>query len=248
MALVAIGRIRDALATFDSIAHVSGVPEAALQAAQWRVLPHALGLEGFDGGEAEQGRDALREMAAQPSVRAAALWTLAVDAYRRGDPGEGQRRLQRLRLEHPDRDDLILFIEALHEEALGRPERAIAITGATLPHQADEAREPFLRSALFLQRARWQEQIGGSPERELIWYENSDLRGWAEGPAAQAGEIDWALANYARLRLARLPTDRRMRTRVCRGLDLVVSTWADADATLAAARAEALQLWTDLCQ
>jgi hypothetical protein len=245
---VALGRIDDALETFDLVAASSGSPRSRLQAAQWRVVPVALGLVGFPAALADEGRALLEALSADSSVRAAAEWTLAVDAYGRNEPLEGQRHLAAIKAAAPSRIDLIAFIDALQQEALDRPDRALRITDSIVPYWAEGALEPFLRSALFLKRGSWRVADGqGDPASEWSWYQNSDLRGWAEGPTAQAGEIDWALANHARLRLAGL-VQRRARARTCVQLELLTMQWAHADAPFVEVRDGASRRWRDQCR
>jgi predicted Ser/Thr protein kinase/tetratricopeptide (TPR) repeat protein len=223
LALVALGRLADALARFDSAAALFGTPTARLEALEWRVLPGALGMPGVPPAEVERARAALAVLRGPLASRAA--WALAVDAYARGDlptarasRGTGLRRLD-------------VLLSALDTAARGHPRAALALTETLLPtEESEQVGDPFARAVLHVRRAQWLEGSGrrDAAEREWLWYENSDFEGWLTGEV-EAAEIDWAFGTWARLQRARNALAAGDPARGCGYLDRVLELWRGAD-------------------
>src|SRR5437667_97659 len=85
VALVTLGAVGQALAQFDSAAALFGVPEAALEAVEWRVLPGAVGLRGVGRGGAPRRGTAPQRLAGHHRLGARAAWALAFAAQAQGD-------------------------------------------------------------------------------------------------------------------------------------------------------------------
>ncbi|HVH09023.1 MAG TPA: serine/threonine-protein kinase [Gemmatimonadales bacterium] len=162
-------------------------------------------------------------------------------AYARLVQGEGTRR------------PLASLLEADAVALSGRMAQALAITDTLTPLQADslgdpEVADPFFRTVLHLFRADWyvrRQDIDGA-ERELQWYQNTDMFGRPSGPP-QVGDVDWAFSTLARWRLATLlDRDRAGDERACRPYRQVARAWAHGNAPYAAradsARARAATL------
>ena len=75
-------------------------------------------------------------------------------------------------------------------------------------------------------------------EREWLWHDNADVVDWPTGPA-QAGDVDWALGTYARLRRGGLALERGDRRGGCGLIRRVQELWTRADAAFAPYRAAA---------
>ena len=203
VALVALGRPRQALAAFDSAALLFPRPtEAALQAAEWRVVPAALGLPGIAPTEREHGRSVLRELAADSVLGPRAAWALALDALTRGDSLEAASWRPRAAADAR----LGPLLDGAAEALAGRWQAALAASEPALAFDsAGRVPDPFHRAALHLLRGEWLERLDqpNEADRAWLWYENLDVIGWPSAEA-QAGEVDWALGTWARARRARL--------------------------------------------
>jgi len=163
LGLIGQGMIEDGIAAFDSAARRMEMPETAMQAAEWHVMPFALGLEGFSAGAAEHGERALEVLWNRPdtdvALKARAATALAVLADRRGEAdlrdtwsaqldslGPGTREMT----DRPSR-----FLAALSSAADGDYRTALDSTADDLAYDsAGLAMRPFLRSALYLKRER----------------------------------------------------------------------------------------------
>ncbi len=204
VALVTLGRPAEAQASFDSAATLFPAPrEARLQAAQWRVIPAALGVPGWNEGERERGRAALRDMIGDASLGGRAAWTLALDAHARRDTAEAARLGEAVAL--AGEDGLASMLRGMEHAARGDWKAALAATEPALAFDsAGRAPDSFLRAALHLQRGAWFERSGQAAEadRSWLWYENLDVVGWPSAEA-QPAEVDWALAAHARALRAR---------------------------------------------
>jgi tetratricopeptide (TPR) repeat protein len=249
LALVATGRYLPALAAFDEVAALSRASEAALQAAQWRVLPHALGLEAVPDAVVDSGVVALESLAADPAIADRAAWALAVHAYARGDVAGAQRRLRAIRARgDPASADLLLFLEALQRAAEGDVAGALDATATLVPYVSERGSEPFLRSAVYLTRGEWKRMIDPrAVPFEWLWHLNADLRGWPVG-LAQAGEIDWAFGTYARLLRARALFGARGRREACAELARLGELWEEVDAAYEPLHHETLTLLSERCR
>lgn len=237
VALVSLGRPLEALPLFDSAAALFPEPaEARLQAAEWRVLPPAMGAPGWSAAERDRGRGQLRAMAGDSALAARASWALAVDAYARGDSSEAKLWAERVRVSG-DRP-LLLLLTAMAAAARGNPSGALAASEPALAYDsAGHAPDPFLRSALHLMRGEWLERSAraADADRSWLWYENLDLRNWPDAEA-QPAEVDWSLGTYARALRARLAFAQGDRARGCALARRVEEVWREAEPAITAAR------------
>jgi tetratricopeptide (TPR) repeat protein len=234
VALVTLGRAAEAQAAFDSAAALFPDPrEARLQAAQWRVIPAALGVPGWSEEERERGRRALRAMRGDGLVGERAAWSLALDARARGDTAATGNYAE----------GLAALLNAMDSAAQGNWSGALAASEPALALDSAGRGDPFLRAALHLQRGAWLERAGrvADADRSLLWYENLDLVGWPSA-TAQAAEVDWALATYARTRRARLALASGERARGCAQAESVAEAWSGAEPAVAAAGRELADL------
>lgn len=207
------GQIDEGLASFDSAARRVETPETAAQAAEWAVIPYALGVEGFTAESAERGARALEAMWGEPGIdaqiRGRAATALALLADRQGNervrdewvarldslaavPGSGTGRPLR-------------FVSALGPASRGEYREALDRTAPDMAYDsAGLATRPFLRSALYLKRGEWYRELGmpDSAIASWLWHENTDLEGMVPPELVQAGEVDGALGASARLRTA----------------------------------------------
>jgi hypothetical protein len=249
VALVALGRPTAAQLSFDSAAGLfPDASEARLQAAEWRVIPSALGVAGWTERERERGRIALRAMLGDSSVRARAAWALALDAHARGDTAEARLRGQSVTLAGRE-EALALLLAGLGHAALGEWQAALAVTEPALAFDSTgHAPDPFLRAALHLQRGEWLERAGrpADADRSWLWYENLDVRGWPNAEA-QPAEVDWALASHARSRRARLALERGDLAEGCAHARRVADAWKEAEPAVASV-GRRLEAMTRVCR
>jgi tRNA A-37 threonylcarbamoyl transferase component Bud32 len=246
VALVALGRVRQALADLDSAARLTGSEELALQSAEWRVMLSALGLPGMDA-EAAAGRDALgRHTSGDGAIAARARWVLAIGAFATGDTAGGARWAAGLPTDSA--------FEALRHlaaafGAAARGDTAEALRRSRIPAQSaaeGALGDPLARAALHLARGSWlKTRDPADADRAWLWYENSDARGWPTGPP-QAAELDWALETWGRYLRATLAEEAGDRARGCALLPDVVRRWSSADPPYAAVRSRA-QALLDRC-
>jgi tetratricopeptide (TPR) repeat protein len=235
VALVALGRPAAAQVSFDSASALFHDPaEARLQAAEWRVIPSALGLAGWSAGQRERGRRTLRAITGDLPSHERAMWALAVDAYGRGDTTEATRLRDRV-IALGREGSLIMMLTGLWHAARGDWQAALVATEPALAFDsAGHAPDPFLRAALHLKRGEWLERLGRAidADRSWLWYENLDVRGWPHAEA-QPAEVDWALGTHARARRARLALERGSRAEGCALAWRVGEIWARAEPAVA---------------
>jgi hypothetical protein len=244
LALLAEGRVAAALERLDEAARVTGDPELAFQAAQWRVLLPALGVPGVLETERAAGRARIEQDG--DSARAArAHWTLLLDALARGTPdAEAHRR----GLDAVQRGDGLRALgEAFVLAAGGDTARAIAMTDSLRDHVlAGTVQDPLQRAVLFLRLGEW---LAGRQPRAADaawrWYENADLAGWPEG-YPQAAELDWALETFARYQRARLARESGAPTDACPVMSDAAQRWAGADPSYRPLRDD-LSAWMTAC-
>lgn len=235
LAFVALGRPAAALPAFDAAADLLATPAARVLAAQWRVLPAALGLPAPPQPEIERGRAVLRQAAAEPGTAAlAAAWTLAVDAYARHDPA-AQRWHARVR-----EPRLARLLDALRHGGAGRWRAALDASQPLLAHvERGEQADPFARSVLFLSRATWLDGLadydGAAAARR--WQENTDFDGWLT-TGVQPAEVDWALGMYARWRRGMDAIRHGDKADGCAALRRVLELWTEPEPGVAALVAE----------
>ncbi|MGH7514679.1 MAG: protein kinase domain-containing protein [Gemmatimonadales bacterium] len=238
VALMALGRPAAAFARFDSAVTLFPSPEeATLQAAEWRVIPAALGLPGVSDRVREDGRARLASLATGGGRLAyRAAWALAVDGFLRRDTVAMRR--WRVPRGPPDvgAEPLARLLEALEARARGEAE-AIGLTDPVL--EADSAGrqiDPFLRATAHLVRGEWLEEAGrlDLADRSWLWYENSDVVG-THDTEAQPADVDWALGAYAGARRATLALKRRDHARACALARRTLGFWAEPEPGMAAA-------------
>ncbi len=206
---VAQGMIPQGLAAFDSAAGRFETPETLAQAAEWAVIPYALGVEGFNAPDADRGQRMLEGLWQRADIdlriKVRAATALALLADRRGDEGlrdAWANRLESLGLEEgggtarPYR-----LASALGSAARGDYRGALDSTAEDyLAYDSvGLADRPFLRSALHLKRGEWYRALGmrDSAIASWLWHQNTDLEGMIPPPLIQAGEVDAALGPYA---------------------------------------------------
>jgi tetratricopeptide (TPR) repeat protein len=244
LGLVALGRIREALAALDSTARLTNSAELRLQAAEWRVVFPSVALPGVDSGSRAGGRDVLRDLATGSGSGAPrARWALAIDAFASGDTAAGRQWGAML----DPGDSTVAGLRALTAayQAAAEGDTAEALRRATLPSGLtvrDALGDPLARAVLQLARGAW--LAGADPkaaDRAWLWYENSDAMGWPVGPP-QAAELDWALETWGRYLRATRADAAGDRTRFCALVPDVVRRWEGADPSYAAVRSRAAQL------
>lgn len=236
VALVALGRWSAALVSLDSAALLFPDPrEARLQAAEWRVVPSALGVPGVDRSEQDRGRETLRTLASDPATAPRAAWALALDSYARGDTAAARAWSSRVRASPGDAARLLPLLAGLGHAARGRWADALAATEPALAFDsAGYAPDPFFRAALHLQRGEWLARLGRAAEadRAWLWYDNVDVRWWPEAEA-QPAEVDWALSTWARALRARLALGRESSAEGCGHARRAAEIWTEAEPPVA---------------
>jgi tetratricopeptide (TPR) repeat protein/tRNA A-37 threonylcarbamoyl transferase component Bud32 len=231
VALVALGRPAEGQRLFDSAAALFPAPgEARLQAAEWRLIPSALGAVGWSEAERQRGRASLRAISGDPAFRARAAWALALDAHARGDTTEARRLREGVDFSGQNQA-LVHLLTAWEQATRGDWQAAVAAAEPALAFDsAGHAPDPFLRAVLHLKRGEWLERSGRAAEadRSWLWYENLDLRGWPDAEA-QPAEVDWALATHARAQRARLALESGQAEAGCLQAGRVAEVWSDAE-------------------
>jgi tetratricopeptide (TPR) repeat protein/predicted Ser/Thr protein kinase len=250
LALLALGRIANALQQLDSAASFFGTREAALQAAEWRVIPAALGVAGIPEAEVERGRQRLGDFMADGGLGVRAAWALALDAYAGGDAEQGARWRAAVERARPDTSAVRLAqqLEAIEHAVRGRWDLALEISEPLLALDSAGLRggDPFSRAVLHWMRADWLDQLGRREEADASrrWYEHMIVTLWYTGEALP-DEIDWALGPHAEFLRGRVALERGDDEAVCRHMSRVARLWTDPDealrplAELARERAEA---------
>lgn len=240
VALVALGRVAQALQRFDSAAAVGTDPVFALQACQWRLLLPALGVPGIADAERTRARAAIARVPTSLAVRAG--WTLAVDAVARGDAGALTAARAALRGDDTTGTRLRTLIEGLELAAHDSLRAALARTDTLIvPAYVAMLGDPFARAVLYLERGRWLRRLD-DPGADAVWrwYENVSFEGsWPAGPA-KTGEIDWALETWGRHLRGTLARARRDERAVCTLLPEVAARWQGADSAYAVIQREAV--------
>lgn len=250
LALAALGREREAIRELDRAARPDDTA-ALLDAAEWRVLPAALGLAGASAADLPAGRARLEAAASgtsAPLQRARAAWALALLALREAD-SDGHARWRSVVEETPGADPLARHLRAAELAAAGRLEEGLdeaAPLGAVEP--GDTSRFPFLRAAIHLDRGTWHLRAGRPVEaaEAWIWSENSALDG-SPTSTLQGGEVDAALRPRARLLRAGALAASGREAEACALAERVLDGWSSAEEQFAPAIAEARRL-TEPCE
>jgi hypothetical protein len=243
LGLISQAHIRAALAQFDTVAIVSGAPAARVQAAEWRVVPYALDLEGFSTGEAGSGAGELTALYADtmlaPVLRARSAWAVAAFALHEDDRAALERWSARLDSIGPaaDADRLRRLLGAMRLAAAGEYDGALRMTEADLAYDSvGLGRRPFVRAALYFQRGMWKYAKGDlqGAIASWLWHENTDLEDLSP-LLVQAAEVDGAFGAWARVRIVRaasqLGGDRHLM--ICENAADVRRLWQDPDPELA---------------
>jgi hypothetical protein len=140
-------------------------------------------------------------MMGDSAVGGRAAWTLALDAWHRGDSAAARAFAYRL----SPRDTALRTILGAVDAGRHAPRQALDLTDPLrgVREEQNGLGEPFARAILHLRRAEWYDAIGEreNAERELRWHENSDFSGWLQGPI-QGAEVDWVAGAYVRVREA----------------------------------------------
>jgi tetratricopeptide (TPR) repeat protein len=255
VALVGLGRWAEAVETFDAVDAVIGTPASAVLTAQWRTVPHAIGLDAVPAASVAEGRRRLEALADDSLVGPRAAWSLAVSYYAEGDVAAAQRWVQHTRLSDSEHARLFQFLQALQREAIGDVAGALAMTDTMIPSDLVLADipvhlpvfDPFLRAVTYLARGRWERTLyGDTIPVAWRWHENSDFRGQFEA-LPQAAEIDWALRPYAHLLTARARLARGPSEPACRDLERIAHVWQGADAVFQPLLEETRTLLSERC-
>jgi len=129
--------------------------------------------------------------------------------------------------------DLKLVLNADSLAAAGRPRAALDLLDPMDVDAVARGVDPFFRTVVHLQRARWRARIGDieGARNELIWHEHTDVVGLPTG-LPQAAEVDWAFGTLARWRLARLldGAGNAEHGEACEAYAAVVRHWSQAPA------------------
>ena len=205
VALVALGRIREALPHFDSAAALFG-ERAVVEPAEWRLLLAALDLPPADSVEVTRGRATLERLAGGRAADPRAVWDLAVAAYAVGDTTTAARWTRAFRPATAEDSAAGRAFVALQRAARGRFADAVALARPLGWMDAEHLpRYPFLRALMHARQGEWLRRSGATlaADSAWAWYDNADAALWPDGPA-QAGDVDWVLATAARLWRAQL--------------------------------------------
>lgn len=245
VASMALGRPVEALTHFDSAAALlDDRSEARFQAAEWRVIPAALGIPGVPQPAIEKGRRELERLTADSVVGRRAAWALGLDALTRADTARAAPWVERVASGPGTGSPLHLMLRAMGEAGVGRFEAALELSEPALAYDsAGRAGDPFFRAALHLERGAWFVALNqpASADAAWLWYENLDVVGWPT-TVAQAGEVDWALGSYAQWRRGKLAASNGKLAEGCRMMAQVMGTWSRAEPSIQPLRAEASQI------
>ena len=234
MALLVMGQPLAALRALDSGAVLFGQPDSLLERAEWRaMLPVYFEAPVVPDSDRRWALATLTALATGPPgpVASRAAWALAVEANVRGDTTTANRLGAGLAA--PSARHLSRLLGALQQSARGRPDSALAITEPLLAYDtAGAVIDPFARSVLYLNRARWFLATGDTVAADAtrLWYLNSDsgIDGWPQY-ALESGEIDGMLGVQARLVQAEFDLTRGRRENACRLAHRVRELWKDAE-------------------
>jgi hypothetical protein len=242
-----MGRPLAALQALDSGAVLFGKPDSLLERAEWRViLPMYFGAPVVPDSVQRWGMATLATLAAGPPgpVRSRAAWALAVEADSRGDTVTSTRLAASLA--DPSTRRLSRLLGALQLSARGRPDSALVITEPLMAYDtAGAVIDPFARSVLYLNRAKWFLAAGdtAAADRTRLWYQNSDsgIDGWPVG-ALESGDVDGMLGVQARLVQAEFDQERGRLDSACPLARRVKELWAGAEPSFDPFRARANQV------
>ncbi len=250
LGLFTLGRTNSALAHFDSAASLFGSTSARIEAAEWRVIPPALGLPGIPGRETEMGLATLEGLVSDSAIGLRAAWALGVSAALTGDPAAAERWLMQIRGSRPDTSAhrLSVLLDAVLLGAGGHLYDAVQVSEAALAwDSAGEGGDPFASTVLHMQRATWLDSLGRPLEADAarLWYEHVNVTASPTGEAL-AGEVDWAFGTYARWQRGVSAGFRNERSDACKHLPRVLELWADSDGAFTPLRDSASTVVRDL--
>lgn len=234
LALLTMGRPGEALMNLDSGAVLFGQPDSLLERAEWRVLlPVYFEAPIISDSDRSWARATLVALASGPPgpIASRAAWALAVDAHSRGDTAGALRHAAALA--DPSTRHLARLLGGLQLASRGQPGAALALTMPLLAYDtAGAVTEPFARSVLYLNRAKWFLATGDTAAADAtrLWYLNSDsgIDGWPQF-ALEAGEIDGMLGVQARLVQAEFDVNRGRLGTACPLARRVQELWDDAE-------------------
>ena len=205
--------------------------------AQWTVFGPAVEATLLLADDAASSRELERAAGAldrfvrpgsDPMVRREAAWLLALIHRQQGDTS-GARAAMALLANEPPPGAASLLLLAWDRSAEGEPDQALGLTDSItvdLGYWDEANRDPTLRGALHLFRARWIAQAGNAPDavREYLWHQHFHLPRY---PTAEptAADGDWALSTLAEWLQARLLDQGRPGTEVCRSYGIVADRW-----------------------
>ena len=250
LGLIALGRIETALAHFDSAANFFASTAAQLEAAEWRVIPAAMGLPGVSVREVETAVGTLDRFTDDPVVGVRAAWALGIRSAFTGEYSAAEHWLEFLRGKLPDAGAhrLSVLLEAVLQGARGRLADAVRISAPALVwDSAGQGGDPFATTVLHLQRAAWFDSLGEYEKADgaRLWYEHANMLTELSGEAT-AAEIDWAFGTFARWLRGLQAQARGDSQGVCKHLPLVIEHWEFADEAFAPLRDSAQVLVSTL--
>lgn len=253
LALVHLGRPLEALDRFAEAAAVAPTPAMRLHADSWALLLPRLGLPDPGPAVRTAARDRLRALHSEeeipPTVRAGAAWVLALQAaVKRGSGFAGWADSLR-RAEPPEGGSLGWLLGAWEAARDGSLASALELSRPVArPDSAGRTLWPFARAAGYLWHAEWAEEAGETVRADstLRWHLGNDIDGSARGPA-QAGEVDWALGSFARLRRARLALREGNAELACEQVRELPRVWRAAEPSVVPRREEAAALAARSC-
>jgi serine/threonine protein kinase len=234
LGLIGLGQVAAGLGHIDQAAHLFGTVEAQLEAAEWRVVGHAVGLPGVTGEMLRDGRTRLEALAADPAARRRALWALGLSAARGGDTEVATALRDSLSSLPSDSAThrLTTLLDALILGARGGWREAINTSEPLLQFDsAGRGGDPFARAVLHLKRADWFSQLDrpAKADSSRLWYEQFEVLFERLTLEAQASEIDWAMSTYARWLRGTAMRPPVNEIRACAHLTRVLELWMNAD-------------------
>ena len=255
-ALLLLGRPLEALRQLDSGAAITRPGSGyRLQPWEWRVLLPIAGVPGIPEAAVDTGRRELEAIAAKDQRWPRATWALFLDANARGDVALRDR----LRTALGARPQGTRCRDMLHSSPM--PSRLEPTASST-------ARWPSPVRFIWSRVTRWrrggdhscgpwcistarQWQLGRDylkADREWLWHENNDFRGWPDGEP-QEGELDAALSAVVRLKRARdfVRQDGQPKATACPLFRRVSQLWHNAEPSFDSLRGE-IQREIDQCR
>src|SRR4051812_1758069 len=137
LALMTMGRPTRALTQFDAAgALLSEHTEAKHQAAEWRVIPPALGLPGITASGIEQGRRALIQLTRDSTRSVRAAWALALEALARGDSAGAAPWLKLVVSQTSPANPFHALLRATQQAMAGRLEAALQLSEPALAYDS----------------------------------------------------------------------------------------------------------------